>query len=77
MGKEERFVRIYSQRTALRSTEILVDTVTGVNYMYHAWVTGVNYMYHAWTNTGGLTVMLDKDGKPVVSTPAEIEAFKK
>ena len=66
MGKEERFVRIYSQRTALRSTEILVDTVTGVNYMYHA-----------WTNTGGLTVMLDKDGKPVVSTPAEIEAFKK
>ena len=32
MGKEERFVRIYSQKTALRTTEILVDTVTGVNY---------------------------------------------
>ena len=66
MGKEERFVRIYSQRTVLRATEILVDTVTGVNYLYHA-----------WSNTGGLSVMLDKDGKPVVSLPAEIEAMKK
>ena len=66
MGKEERFVRIYSQRTALRATEILVDMVTGVNYLYHA-----------WTNTGGMSVMLDKDGKPVVSGPDEIEKLKK
>ena len=36
MGKNERFVRIYVQRNALRATEILVDTVTGVNYLYHA-----------------------------------------
>ena len=66
MGKEERFVRIYSQKTALRTTEILVDTVTGVNYLYHA-----------WCNTGGLSVMLDNDGKPVVSSASEIEAMKK
>ncbi|MBO7473336.1 MAG: xylan 1,4-beta-xylosidase [Ruminococcus sp.] len=48
---------MYVQRNALRATEILVDTVTGVNYLYHA-----------WSNTGGLSVMLDKDGKPVVSS---------
>ena len=65
MGKSERFVKIYSQGT-ITVSQIWVDTVTGVNYLYHA-----------WTNTGGLTVLLDKDGKPVVSSPAEIEAMKK
>lgn len=57
MGKEKRFERIYSQSAG--SIEIWVDKETGVNYLYHA----SGY-------AGGLTVMLDKDGKPIV-TPTE------
>ena len=37
-------------------TEIWVDRVTGVNYLYHE----DGY-------SGGLTPLLDRDGKPVVS----------
>ena len=57
MTKEKRFVRIYTQD--MSSTEIWVDKETGVNYLYH----GRGY-------GGGLTVLLDKDGKPVI-TPIE------
>ena len=53
MSKEKRFKKIYSQE--LGSTEIWVDKETGVNYLYHA--SGYS---------GGLTVLLDKDGKPVI-----------
>ena len=59
MAKEKRFVRIYTQE--MRSTEIWVDKETGVNYLYHA----SGY-------AGGLTVLLGKDGKPVI-TPIEDE----
>ncbi len=55
MGKEERFVKVYTQG-ALTLTEIWVDTKTGVNYLYHA--NG---------NSGGLTPLLDRDGNPVIS----------
>ena len=41
------------------STIILVDKETGVNYLF----TSSGY-------AGGLTVLLDKDGKPVI-TPIE------
>lgn len=57
MAKEKRFVKIYSQGSG--SVEIWVDKETGVNYLYHA----SGY-------AGGLTVLLDKDGKPIV-TPME------
>lgn len=57
MAKEKRFEKIYSQGTA--GIEIWVDRETGVNYLYHT--TGYS---------GGLTVLVDKDGKPVV-TPVE------
>ena len=53
--KEKRFVRTYSDG-AFGCNEIWVDTQTGVNYFYH--VSG---------NAGGLTVLLDRDGRPVVS----------
>ncbi|MBQ4100321.1 MAG: xylan 1,4-beta-xylosidase [Oscillospiraceae bacterium] len=36
-------------------TRIIVDTTTGVQYL----------MAH-WTNIGGLTVLLDSDGKPLL-----------
>ena len=52
---DKRFVRTYTQGT-LNSMEIWVDTQTGVNYLFHQSGYG-----------GGLTVLLDRDGKPVVS----------
>lgn len=52
---DERFEKIYSQGI-LNITEIWVDRETGVNYLYHA--SG---------NSGGLTVLLDAQGKPVVT----------
>ena len=55
MAKDKRFVKIYAQE--LGSTEIWVDKETGVNYLFHS----SGY-------AGGLTVLLDKDGKPMVTT---------
>jgi hypothetical protein len=65
MAKDERFIKVYSQGK-LTVSQIWVDTVTGVNYFYHE----DGY-------SGGMSVLVDKDGKPVVSSPAEIEAMKK
>ena len=56
--KSERFEKVYSQGS-LTVTEIWVDKETGVNYIFHA--SGYS---------GGMTVLLDKDGKPVI-TPNE------
>jgi hypothetical protein len=30
-------------------------------------VTGVHYLFHRYWNCGGLTVLPDQDGKPVIS----------
>lgn len=51
----ERFKRLYSQGR-IEVFEIWVDTVTGVNYLFHR--NG---------NASGFTPLLDKDGKPVIS----------
>ena len=51
----DRFVRVY-QQGAMTVMEIWVDRMTGVNYVYHA----AGY-------SGGLTPLLDREGKPVVS----------
>ena len=63
MKKEERFERVYSQG-ALCVTEIWVDKETGVNYLYH--MDG---------NAGGLTVLLDRDGKPVITPASDSNYF--
>lgn len=55
MAKNERFEKIYSQGS-LTTIEIWVDKETGVNYLFRQ--SGYS---------GGLTVLLDKDGKPVVT----------
>lgn len=55
MAKEERFIKTYSQGK-LNSIEIWVDKETGVNYLYR--VDGYS---------GGMTVLLDKDGKPIIT----------
>ena len=54
MANDKRFERIYKQD--MGSTEIWVDKETGVNYLYHA----SGY-------AGGLTVLVDMDGNPIVT----------
>ena len=51
----DRFKRVYRQGV-IEILEVWVDTETGVNYLFSA----NGY-------AGGLTVLLDKDGKPVVT----------
>ena len=53
----ERFKKVYSQGT-VNIMEIWIDTETGVNYLFHR--SG---------NAAGLTPLLDKEGKPVVTPP--------
>ncbi len=55
MAKNERFENVYSQGL-LSTTEIWVDKETGVNYLFRA----DGY-------AGGMTPLLDRDGKPVIS----------
>jgi len=56
MSKNERFEKVYSQGT-LTVTEIWVDRETGINYLFHA----SGY-------AGGMTPLLDREGKPVITT---------
>ena len=58
MAKEKRFEKVYTQ--GMGSMEIWVDKETGVNYLYRQ----SGY-------AGGMTVLLGKDGKPVVTTTNE------
>ena len=53
--KEERFIQIYSENFGCQA--ILVDKVTGVNYLF------VQSGY-----AGGLTPLLNRDGTPVVTS---------
>ena len=56
MSKNNRFEKVYSQNSFSGSTQILVDKQTGVNYIYHSSGYG-----------GGLTPLLDREGKVVVT----------
>ena len=56
MAKNQRFEKIYSQGP-MSGTEIWIDKETGINYLYHA--SGYS---------GGLTPLLDREGKPVISS---------
>ncbi len=53
---EKRFIKVWSDG-AFGSNEIWVDRQTGVNYLYHGGGYG-----------GGLTVLLNRDGTPVVTS---------
>ena len=55
MAKDDRFEKLYSQGF-VSAMEIWVDKETGVNYIFHS-----------EGNAGGLTQLLDRDGKPVIS----------
>lgn len=54
MAKEKRFEKVYSQD--LGSTMIVVDKETGVNYLFAS----SGY-------AGGITPLLDREGKPVIT----------
>lgn len=54
-NKDKRFEKVYSQGT-LEAVEIWIDKETGVNYLFRQ----SGY-------AGGLTPLLDKDGKPVIT----------
>lgn len=56
MSKPKRFETVYQESTVLTEKTIFVDKETGVNYLYIANGTG-----------GGLTPLLNSDGKPVVT----------
>ena len=58
MDKNKRFEKVYSQK-GMSVMEIWVDKETGVNYVFH--VSGY---------AGGMTPLLDRDGKPVISSIA-------
>ncbi len=57
---EDRFEKIYSQ---------------GVSNVMEIWVdreTGIQYLYHAAGYSGGLTPLLDKEGKPLIYDPYQL-----
>ncbi len=54
MARDKRFEKVYRQSAG--SIEILVDKETGVNYLFRS----SGY-------AGGLTVLLDKNGKPIIT----------
>lgn len=56
MAKNERFEKVYTQNNMFTSIEIWVDKETGVNYIFRQ----SGY-------AGGMTPLLDRDGKPVVT----------
>ena len=63
MAKEDtRFKLIYNQPSKMKISvmEIWLDTETGVNYLFRTATCG-----------GGLTPLLDAEGKPVITPEAE------
>ena len=58
MKKEDRRFKVVYKQGGLQEIKILVDMETGVNYLFYA---------------GGLSPLLDRDGKPVVTTVTEQE----
>ena len=64
MAKDERFVKAYSQGLS-NISEIWVDTITGVNYYFHA-----------GGAAGGMTPLLDANGNVVITPPEENKWLK-
>lgn len=62
MASDKRFIEIFTEGT-FAQTKILLDTLTGINYLIYA----NGY-------AGGITVLLNADGTPVVS-PVDIYRY--
>ena len=52
---EQRFIKVMGESAFISSNEVLVDTQTGVPYLYHC-----------AGQSGGLTVLVDAEGKPLL-----------
>ena len=61
MANNKRFIWEKVQNGIMKDASIPIDKETGVNYLF------VEHGY-----AGGLTPLLDKDGKPVITPPSEI-----
>jgi hypothetical protein len=61
MAKEKRFIWEKAQSGLMKQLSVIIDTETGVNYLF------VEEGY-----AGGLTPLLDKDGKPIITPPSEM-----
>jgi hypothetical protein len=61
MARNKRFIWEKAQNSLIKGVSVIIDTETGVNYLF------VQDGY-----AGGLTPLLDKDGKPVITPPNEI-----
>ena len=61
INNEKFFIKTHSNSSFLNTTEVWVDKETGVNYLFRS--SGYS---------GGMTVLLDKEGKPVI-TPVRDE----
>ena len=55
--KNQRFVRILDESGFVTANELWVDRQTGATYLFH---------YNG--NAAGLTVLVDANGKPVISS---------
>ena len=53
--KEQRFIKVMEESAFISSNEVLVDTQTGVQYLYPC-----------AGQSGGLTVLVDAEGKPLL-----------
>ena len=62
--EDKRFIKIFKEGSLTESIQILLDTETGVNYLY----IGAGYGM-------GITPLLDSDGKVIVSSHVETIAI--
>ena len=62
MKKEKRFVTLSEESSLMRSCTVLVDTQTGVEYLF----TASGY-------SGGLCPLVDADGKPLTCPRSQWE----
>jgi hypothetical protein len=58
MPKYQRFIKVYQEGNQLSDgiRQLIVDNQTGVTYFFNI-----------YGNAGGLTPLLDRDGKPVIT----------
>ena len=61
--KEDRFVKVYSQSGGLTGNSMVI---------YVDKETGVIYLFSASGYAGGLTVLLDRNGKPVITSVSSL-----
>ena len=55
--KDKRFILLHSESSSFQDSQIWVDRETGVNYLWHS--SG---------EAGGMTPLLDREGKPIITT---------